>query len=278
PFTLENQTSENFTDFMEKSSTVRFVVPAARDAGAMLFGELPRRSGRWYLGVFNGDGQDLKNLDHRPAIIGRAFFAPLALLPRHADWMEEVWLGGSIWWQRNDNLGGAGPPSTSGATSGDLANVTTQGGLTVFSSNYANGTDALKNAVRARLAPDGTTLKWAVDLNLALPKRLGLRAEYVHQSIDVREYDDVNPGNGNLTRTPGGAGNATGWAAYVEAYAWIGGNVNADKPGLYQIPHWNGYIPPPPPQWALQLAARYEHLELAVGLPPTPGLDPATGQ
>jgi hypothetical protein len=235
------------------------------------------------VGVFNGDGQNFKNLDNKPAVIGRLIFSPLTLLPKHTRWMDEVWVGGSFWWQQANNLGGVGPPSTSGATSGDLANVTTQGGVNVFSSNYSNGTDAMKNAIRTHLAPDGTTVKYAFELNLPLFKHLGIRSEYVHQSIDIRKYNDVNPGNGNLTRTPGAPGNLDGWAAYVEAYAWIGGEVNVDHPGLYQVPHWKGYITPPPPRWAVMLAAKYEHVQFDVnGLPQTPNKgnpvnDPAGG-
>src|SRR5204863_207137 len=133
---------------------VRFAVPTARETGGMLQGVLPRKAARYWIGVFNGDGQNFKNLDNKPAVIGRAFFAPLALWRRHAPWMEELWLGGSFWWQTNNNLGGAGPGSLTSATSGDLASVTTQGGFSVFGSNYNNGTDALRNVIRSHLAPD----------------------------------------------------------------------------------------------------------------------------
>jgi hypothetical protein len=275
PFTLENPTSENYTDFMEKSAAVRFVVPASRDTGAMVLGTLPRNAARYWVGIFNGDGQNFKNLDNRPAVIGRAIFAPLTLIPRHARWMEDVWLGGSFWWQQAENVAGAGPASLTGASTGDLANVTTQGGFSVFSSNYANGTDAMKNPIRTHLGIDGTVLKYAFELNVPLFTRFGLRSEFMHQSMEVREYNDVNPGNGNLTRSNGPKGFLDGYGAYVEAYAWIGGPVNVDKPGLYQTPHWNGYITPPPPRWAVMLAAKYEHVEFAVsGLPLN---DPANG-
>jgi phosphate-selective porin len=275
PFTLENPTSENYTDFMEKSSPVRFVVPTSRETGGMLLGELPRRAARYWFGVFDGDGQNFKNLDNKPAVIGRAFFAPLALWNKHDKWMEEVWIGGSFWWQQNTNLGGVGPASTSGATSGDLANITTQGGISLFNSNYNNGTDVNKNVIRSHLAPNGTTVKWALELNVPVFRYGGLRAEYMHQSIDVGEYNDVNPGNGNLTRYFSSNGRLEGWGSYVELYGWIHGDINVDRPGLYQVPHWNGYITPKSPLWALMLAAKYEHVELDVtGLPAN---DPALG-
>jgi hypothetical protein len=234
----------------------------------MIHGELPRHTGRYFLGVFDGDGQNFKNQDNQPAVIGRAFFAPLALWQHHAAWMEEIWVGGSFWWQRNDNLGGGVTPATSGAAQNDLSNFTTQGGFAWLSSSYGNGSDAAKNPIREHLAPAGTTVKYGFDLNVPITRRFGLRSEYVHQSIDLRQYDDVNPGTGNLTRTSNAAANLTGWGAYAEVYGWIGGEVNTDHPGLYKGPHWSGYVPPPPPRWAVQLAAKYEHVEADVsGLP-----------
>jgi hypothetical protein len=271
PLTLENETSENFTDFLEKSTVVRFVVPQPRDLGAQVFGTGPSNSFRYWVGVFNGDGQNFKNLDNQPAVIGRAFLAPLAFWPAHPQWLEYLWAGGSFWWQRSDNLGGAGPPSVTGATSGDLQPITTTGGFSIFSSNYANGTDITKSPIRSHLAPDGTTLKWALELNVPIWRRYcGVRSEYVHQSIDVREYNDLNAAAGNFVRNSGSKGLLDGWGAYVEAWAWIGGNVHPDYPGLYEPPHWRGYSPPPPPVWALQLAARYEHIEMDItGLAPS---------
>jgi hypothetical protein len=264
PFTLENPTSENFTDFMEKSSVVRFAVGTGREIGAMVQGTLPRYVARYWVGVFEGDGQNVRNLDTLPAAIGRAVFAPLALLPGHETWLQETWIGGSFWYQPTANVGGAATPSTSAATAGDLANVTTQSGWSVFSSNYNNGVDGMGRAIRSHLAPDGTTIKYALELNVPLFQRFGIRGEYVHQSIDLRQYNDVNAVNGNVTRTAGAAGNLTGWGTYVEAYAWLGGAVNVDRPGLYQVPHWNGYVPPQRPQWAVMLAAKYEHVAFDV--------------
>jgi hypothetical protein len=276
PLTLDNVTSENYTDFMEKAAAVRYIVPSARDIGGMLFGDFPEKAGRWYFGVFNGEGQNAKNLDNNPAIAGRLIFAPVSLVPRHPAWSELLWLGGSFWWQTEQNIGGAAAPSTSGATAGDLASFTTQGGFTIFNPVYNDGLNAAKQTIKAHLAPDGSTLKYAFELALPLTSRFGLRGEYTHQSIDVREYLDSNDGLGNVKRAAGEKGNLAGWGSYVEAYAWIGGPINVDHPGLYQVPHWAGYVPPPPPRWAVQLVAKYEHVEQEVtGLP---AKDPALGK
>jgi hypothetical protein len=264
PFTLENPTSENYADFMEKGAPIRFVVPTSREDGAMVFGELPNKAVRYWVGLFDGDGQNFKNLDNEAAVIGRAIVAPLAFWPAHPAWTEYAWIGGSGWWQRSENVGGPTAPSTTGATFGDIAAVTTQGGYGLFSSNYTNGADALGNAIRSHLAPNGTTTKYAFELNLPVRDRIGFRAEYVHQSIDLSEYEDVNPGNGNVKRTVGESGNLSGYGAYGEVYGWIGGPVNVERPGLYQPPHWRGYEPPPPPRWAVMLAAKVEHVAFDV--------------
>src|SRR6185436_11381529 len=136
-------------------------------------------------------------------------------------WIEELWLGGSFWHQRSTNLGGAVAASTAGASQGDLSSVTTQSGLGIFSSNYANGVDANGNAIRSHLAPDGVTDKFALELNVPLFERYGLRAEYLHQSIELREYQDVS-NMGALTRTRGARGRLVGSGGYAEAYAWLG--------------------------------------------------------
>jgi len=284
PFTLENPTSENYADFMEKSTPVRFVVPSSREDGAMLFGALPWNTVRYWVGLFDGDGQNFKNLDDQAAVIGRAIVAPLAFMPKHPTWVEYVWLGGSGWWQRSENLGGPAGPSITGATFGDISPVTTQAGFGLFNSNYANGINAAGDPIRSHLAQNGTTSKYAFELNVPVFDRFGFRAEYVHQTLDLLEYEDVNPGNGNLTRTLGSSGQLSGYGWYTELYAWIGGPVNVDRPGLYQPPHWRGYETPPPPNWAIMLAAKYEHLAFDVsGFPGTTNAsgalvaDPAVG-
>jgi hypothetical protein len=263
PFTLENPTSENYTDFMEKSAAVRFAVPTSRETGLMLLGETPHKVVRYWLGIFDGEGQNYKNLDYGAAVIGRAIFAPLALFPDHKAWQEDVWIGGSIWLQKTENQGGAVAPSNTGATQGDLASVTTQSGLTVFNSNYSNGVDAANNPIRSHLAPNGDVQKYALELNVPLFRRGGFRAEYNHQSIDVTEYNDTG-----TTRAPGAPGTFSGFGGYAEVYVWLGQEVNVDKPGLYQTPHWTGYKAPTPPRWGVMLAAKYEHVGLDVnGLP-----------
>jgi hypothetical protein len=264
PFTLENPTSENWVDFMERSAAVRFAAPATRETGVMVLGDLPRDVGRYWIGLFDGDGQNFKNQDNLGAIIGRVHLTPLPSNPH-------LWLGGSFWVQNSDNLGGFVAPSTTSATQNDLATVTTQGGVSLFNSSYGNG-----GGVRSHLAPDGWIVKTALELSVPLPHRFGFRGELIHQQISLRQYNDANPGTGNLTRTRADAGLLDGWGGYAEIYAWFGGDADTDFPGLSRLPHWSGYQPPRPAAWSVMVAAKYEHVQLDVtGLS---AADPAVGQ
>ena len=72
PFTLENRTSDEYFDFMERSLAVRaFGIPSNKEDGLMAFGWLPRHFAYYSVGVFNGDGMNFKNQDLNPAVMGR---------------------------------------------------------------------------------------------------------------------------------------------------------------------------------------------------------------
>jgi len=70
PFTLENRTSDKYFDFMERSITVRaFGVPTNKELGGMVHGYNDDRNAYYSLGVFNGDGQNFKNVDDKFDVI-----------------------------------------------------------------------------------------------------------------------------------------------------------------------------------------------------------------
>jgi hypothetical protein len=290
PFSQENRTSDKFFDFMERSIAVRaFGVPANKDDGGMFWGWLPKHVAFYSLGLFNGDGQNFKNQDNNPAIMGRAFIAPLAWMNKNGNrrWIEDVWLGGSFWWQRNTNLGGASAPST-GAAQNDIPAMTTQGGVTFFSSNYGNGVDANNNAIRSHLAPYGDTTKWALEANIPI-KRAGLRWEFVDQTIALAQYNDtVNAPAASLKRSsPIRGAKLDGYSTYVELYGWILGDVNfLETPGLEPMPRIKKWSWAQEPKWGLMVALKFEYTNFSVtGLPPgavnmmtmMAGVDPAQG-
>jgi hypothetical protein len=296
PFTLENRTSDKFFDFMERSIAVRdFGVPSNKEAGGMVWGYFPNKLLYYSAGLFDGAGQDFKGQDEKtPAIIGRAFIAPVAPWAHGRRWLEELWVGGSIWWQDVRSLGGTTgvTPSTTGPTLNDILNMTTQGGFTFFSSNYNNGNNAMGLPQRSHLAPNGTILKWALEANLPI-WRLGLRWEFVDQSIDISQYNDTNPMNATLVRTIAknadgstNVGTLTGWATYIEAYGWLlGDRTMLEPPGIEPMPRLREFAAAPQPKWGLMGAFKYERLQMNIGgLPQTvsgttaPMADPAVGR
>jgi hypothetical protein len=197
-----------------------------------------------------------------------------------------MWVGGSFWWQRNSNLGGPVTPNTGGSAQNDLAAMTTQGGVSFFSSSYGNGKDLGGNTVRSHLVPWGDTTKWAVEANVPW-QRIGLRFEMVGQTLDIAQYNDTNPAAASLARTAGKRGaTLDGLGYYVELYGWILGDVGfLETPGLEAAPRIKRFAAAREPRWGLQLLAKYEHIGFDVkGLPQgapdamgNPTKDPAEG-
>jgi hypothetical protein len=288
PFSLENRTSDKYIDFIERGPSVRYLaVPANKDQGAMIWGWLPKNIAYYSLGVFNGDGQNFKNQDNWGTIMGRAFVAPVAWLPaaEKNKWMKDIEVGASFWWQRSSNLGGAIGGASSG-TQNDLAGMSTTGGFGWFSSSYNVATDSAGNAVRAHLVPSGDTVKWAIEARVPIWK-FGIQAELIHVSEDLLSYyDSVNVPNAMTGKWSGGAfarsapkngGNLDGFGGYIEAFAWILGDVNfIESPGLEPMPHIKKFAPAKQPLWGLRVLARYEQVSFNItGLP---GItDPVSG-
>ena len=251
---------------MERSLAVRaFSVPYNKDQGGMLWGWLPKQLAYYSVGVFNGDGGSFKSQDSRPAIIGRGFVAPLAFMGPRYPWLQQLWVGGSLWWKNEVNAGGPVSPSVTGAAQNDIVSMTTQGAQTFFSSSYANGKNAAGNAVRSHLAPWGRTLKWAVEANVPFFRRMGARFELVHDDIELARYDDSNPGNAALVRSAGIRGaRLRGTAWYVELYGWlVGDSTFLETPGIEPMPRLKRG-PVARPRWALMAALKYEHLGMSL--------------
>src|SRR5262249_54961383 len=102
PFTLENRTSDKYFDFIERSVTVRaFGIPSNKDVGAMLTGYNDDSTFHYSVGVFNGDGQNFKNVDGFFDVMGRAWVAPFSF--GGPDSLHDVAIGGSFWTGNRNN-------------------------------------------------------------------------------------------------------------------------------------------------------------------------------
>lgn len=244
PFTLENRTSDKYFDFMERSLAVRALgVPTNKELGLMVWGLAPRRFLYYSAGVFNGDGQSVKNLDSRFDFMGRAYFAPLAFLPSAAytRWLNEIWIGGSAWYGQR------------AAVNYDVPALTTQGGVTLLPSTFGAG---------YHLGQDGDVVKWAVELNAPIGP-FGLRFEMVGVLDRLGVYDK-NDKTYDKTRKTLGHLDRDGLGFYVQAWYWVLGDYTIlPTPGQELPARWRGYKPEIG-KWKLAvfLSARYERLQV----------------
>jgi len=276
PFTLDNSTSSKYYSFVERSLPVRAIgIPGTFEIGAMVWGQ-PRGKWAYYaLGLFDGDGQNLTAQGRSPEVIGRGFVAPLAATAGSRRWRRELWVGGSVLRRSAHNLGGAISPSTSARTQNDLNNMTTQGGVSLFSASYASH-DAAGAAIRSHLVPEGVTAKWALEANAPLSDRVGLRAELIHSAMDLAQYHDTGMRDGPFT-----GGRLTGLGYYVEAWAWAMGDMSIvptpSLPGGGKLKH--PLTPSKDTGWGVKLLAKYEHVGLDLHLPAIADgvVDPADG-
>jgi phosphate-selective porin len=228
PFTLENRTVDKYIDFMERSITVRsFGVPMNKEIGVMVHGLAPQRFLRYELGVFNGDGGNVRNPDNHFDLIGRAYFAPLALLPRAGGtrWLSEIWVGGSVWYgQRVDVPYDGFPPLSS------------NGGATFVPPVFGNGN---------RLVPNGQIFKWALEVNVPIGP-IGWRFEMVRSERDgigiYEPHGNDAANNFPLNRALSANINRRGTSFYLQMWYWIlGSPTMLPTPGQEIPQRWAGF-------------------------------------
>jgi len=228
PFTLENRTVDKYIDFMERSITVRsFAVPMNKEIGVMVHGLAPQRFLHYELGIFNGDGGNVRNPDNHFDVIGRGYFAPLALLQRAnaTRWLSEIWVGASFWYgQRVDVPYDAFPPLSS------------NGGVTFVPPVFGNGN---------RLVPNGQILKWAIEVNVPIGP-IGWRFELVRSERDgIGIYAPKMADAANsfpLNRALSANINRRGTSFYLQMWYWIlGSPTMLPTPGQEAPQRWAGF-------------------------------------
>jgi hypothetical protein len=237
PFTLENRTSDKYFDFLERSFTVRaFGIPTNKEQGFMLHGTNDARNYYYSAGVFNGDGQNFKNLDNSFDVMARAWVSPTSFLgegPYH-----DITVGGSYW---TGNRNFANP----------LANQTTAGGFKVFDSSLPKvAGDTLS------LNQQGRQHSWALEVNAPIMHKFGVRWEFVHKDQPLSAIDTTM---GPMAIAAGL--HLKGWSQYFEAWGWIMGDDRIiGEPGM-QMPTRLKKFGVKPPQHGLMVAARLELLD-----------------
>ena len=241
PFTFENRTSDKYFDFMERSITVRaFGINDNKEAGGMVHGILPNKAFYYSIGVFNGDGQNFRNVDNNADVMGRAWVAPLQLA--QATGFEEAEVGGSFW------------VGSRGGNGLRLAPMTTQGGFTFLETKWTD-----PNKISTELHQHHDLREWALELNVPYRHKYGLRVEYVNKQQDLDE-DNISMAAMGTQITDGHA-KLDGWSMYVEAWAWlIGDDTILPEPGLQLPPRLKKFVNKPP-RHGLMVAVRVDHLD-----------------
>ncbi len=245
PFTLENRVSSKYTDFMERSITVRaFGISDNREMGAMVNGFNEERFFYYSLGLFNGDGQNFKNADNHFDVMGRAWFAPLALAG--AGPLHDVEVGASFW-------------------TGERANTlapnaqTTQAGFTFFNTAAFTATPTGATSTQTiQLRQNGRLNAFAGELNAPIAHKFGVRGELVWKHSQLSEENIASNGTGTVL----GGADLKGYSVYGEAWVWLLGDdrIVGDQQGVGGFPRYKKFgvrrI-----ENGLMLAIRYEHLD-----------------
>ena len=216
PFTMENRTSDAYTDFIERSMVARSVgAPRNKEVGAMVHGLLGNGVFYYSAGVFNGDGPDFRNLDNQPDAIGRLTISPFA---SGDSGFRRLMLGGSGWYGRHV-FGPAFPPQA------------TPGGVRFVAPQWTTGPPG--GAMRSlELRENGKVLSFGAELTIPLGRHAGLRGEAVYKQQDLAETETLNEQVSEL-----GEPRLTALAAYGEVWLWLAGDERMlPAPGL-QLPH-----------------------------------------
>jgi hypothetical protein len=236
PFTLENRTSDKYFDFMERSITVRaFGIPSNKELGAMVHGIHPDKLFYYSVGVFNGDGQNSRNVDKDFDVMGRAWVAPLALSSLEA--VKPVTIGGSFWLgQRNK-----GPAFSA---------QTTQGGFVFLKPTWSVPGAMGAAATNYELRQNGDLTAFAAELDMPIDHKYGLRVEYVHKEQDLAS---------NAMAV--GPSKLKGDAGYGQIWAWVIGDDKIIGPPALQLPTRIKKFGTTAPRLGLMLTARIDLLD-----------------
>ncbi len=209
PFTLENRTSDAYTDFIERAMTARTLgAPLNKEVGVMAHGLLA--DGRFYYsgGLFNGEGPGFRNLDNQTDSIGRLVVTPFAASPGA---LRGLAIGGSAWYG-NHVLGPEAPVQA------------TPGGMVFFEPHWTAG-----QTLAYELHAQGTATAFGGELNLPIGDRFGLRGEVVWKRQHLIETSAT-------PTAPVGDATLDGISGYGEVWFWIWGDARLLPPPGLELP------------------------------------------
>jgi len=215
-----------------------------KEIGAMLHGYNEDRNFYYSGGIFNGDGQNFKNIDRDFDFIGRAWIAPASFMgdsPFH-----DIEIGGSYWIGNRAN--------TQAPTS-----LTTQGTFTFLNLGNSTGTVNSMANTPIGLRQVGRMQSWALELNAPIAHKYGLRYEFVHRHSPLSEASIATNGTATIL----GGANLGGYSMYGQVWYWALGDdrIIGDQQGLEPFPRFKKFGVKPP-QDGVMLTFRFEYLNV----------------
>ncbi|WP_437956956.1 porin [Sorangium sp. So ce119] len=214
-FSLENQTSDISTTFMERNIAIRgFALPEGKDIGLTIWGDIGDRQLGYGVGVISGDGQNRPGVDASPDLVARVFARPfggdkkallakaqIGISARHGE-RDQAYVGY------------------------DYAPIRTGQGYTLWGGGYR---DSLRRNIH--VIPSGAQNAIGGELRLPI-KMVELRAEAYYVANNTREAVEGY----QLTNTER-LGQVKGLGWYVQLSAWpVGDAYVSGDPGFSPRP------------------------------------------
>jgi phosphate-selective porin len=240
PFTMENRTSDKWTDMQERSRVVAaFAIPENKEFGAMFWGQPDAKWAYWSSGIFDGEGQNLfKHTSNHVDSMSRAWIAPLGLAG--VDLLKNVWVGGSFW------TGFRGISHGGFTTQNDRKSMTDEAGFTFFNPVTGN----------IHAGTYGEQTKYAIELNAPIGP-IVIKGEYVGVDEGLRELDLTNAAKPLYVRTSNIQGN--GFYGRI-SYTAFGDPLINGLAGMQNPPHLFGELKEGKTATALQFVANVDHI------------------
>ncbi len=144
PWGLENMYGDLWLDFLERPAVENFIRPE-QDLGLMFFGKLFGKRLEYGVGLFNGSGTNVEEVNDDKDVAGRIALTPFAASDN--TWMKHLTFGGSATYGKQAaTLDGTGPTTAVGTRYLTFVNPTA-------------GNDVTLNSYRSRFGGD---LEWIV--------------------------------------------------------------------------------------------------------------------
>jgi hypothetical protein len=243
PFTLENRMSDRYFDFMERSVAVRaFGIPDNKEVGPMLTGYDEDRKFYYSLGLFDGDGQNFRNVDNNFDWMGRGWIAPFAFTGLRQ--LHDAEIGMSFWTGNRTN---ALP----------LPAQTTQAGFRFLNNSFTYTPMGAAAGIPVELHQQGRQNSLAWELNVPWDHFVGFRNEWVWKHVPLSSVDVTKPTAPVIL----GGLNLNGFAMYAEGWYWLFGDdrIIGDIQGIQPYTRIKKFGVKPP-QKGLMLALKFGYL------------------